>query len=220
MGGKTVIRHCEERQKKCTSNCPGQKDFFKDVKEVFERGDLIVYPTETLYALGCDPFQDIALNRIYKVKKRPKDMPISLAVSDIKMMRSVALVNELAERIHEKYLPGPVTLILEKKENVPGKLTGNGKKVGIRVPKHPVALKIIDLVGPITATSANLHGQTDPRNLDTAYKQLGDEVALYLDCGVCEYKEPSTIIDVSDSSIKIIRKGVIPKEELYALLEK
>lgn len=180
----------------------------------------MVYPTETLYALGANPFNEKAIDKIYEVKRRPRNMPLSIAVSDMKMMQSVAEVNSLAQRIYHHFLPGPVTLLLKKRDNVPANLISGGDKIGIRVPKHPAALKIIRILGPITATSANQHGHPEPKNLKIAYEQLGDDVELYLDCGQCEYQEPSTIVDVSDSSANIIRNGVIPSKELLALSSK
>ncbi len=187
------------------------------MEEIFRKGGLIVYPTETLYALGVNPFDEMAIDKLFEVKRRPKDMPISVAVADIEMMKSLAEINTLAEKIYYNFLPGPVTLLLKKKTSVPDKLTSGADRIGIRVPKHPAALKIIDTVGPITATSANLHGYPEPKNLDIALGQLGENVMLYLDCGECEYQGVSTIMDVSGSIAKIIRKGVIPNEELLAL---
>jgi len=194
-----------------------EEKYFKEVEEIFRKGGLIVYPTETLYALGANPFDEKAIDRLFEVKRRPKDMPISVAVADIEMMKSLAEINTLAEKIYYNFLPGPVTLLLKKKARVPDKLTSGDDRIGIRIPKHPAALRIIDMVGPITATSANLHGYPEPRNLDIALEQFGENVMLYLDCGECEYKGVSTIVDVSGSIAKIIRKGVIPNEELLAL---
>ncbi|MEE9150496.1 MAG: L-threonylcarbamoyladenylate synthase [Thermoplasmata archaeon] len=216
---KTNITRCDFLLEGCGSDCVKEQEYFKEVKEVFDRGELIVYPTETLYALGANPFDEKAINRLFEVKRRPKNMPVSVAVADIKMMKRVAEVNELAKKIYEHFLPGPLTLLLKKKADVPDVLTFGGEKIGIRVPKHPGALRIIDMVGPITATSANLHGHPEPKNLDIALEQLGEEVILYLDCGECEYKGASTIVDVSDSSAKVIREGVISSEELLPLTD-
>jgi L-threonylcarbamoyladenylate synthase len=218
MTDDNLIRHCGNRKRGCISDCEDQKDFLGNIRDVYKTGELLVYPTETLYALGCNPFLDKALDRLYQVKRRPKDMPISIAVSDLKMMEEIAQVNEPAKNIYENFLPGPVTLILEKREHFPIRLTGGTGKIGIRVPNHPLALKIIEIVGPITATSANLHGHANPRTVDDAFQQLGEDVSLYLDCGECKYKEASTVVDVTDSSIKIIRKGAIPQKELEACL--
>ncbi len=217
MVQKAKIIRCEHRLKGCI-DCSKEQEYLDDVVEVYNQGELVVYPTETLYALGANPFHENALNRLIDIKKRPRKMPISIAVSNIEMMRNLAEVNALAEKIFKKFLPGPLTLLLKKKPHVPSLLTGDSDKIGIRVPKHPLALKIIDMVGPITSTSANLHSHAEPKNLDIAFEQLGEYVSLYLDCGECEHQHPSTVLDVSSSSAKIIRKGVISNEELSAVL--
>ncbi len=196
-----------------------KQEYFEEVEEIFKRGELIVYPTETLYALGANPFDEKALDRLFEVKRRPKDMPISVAVADIEMMKSMAEINTIAEKFYHRFLPGPLTLLLKKKARVPDKLTAGDDRIGVRVPKHPAALRIIDMIGPITATSANLHGYPEPRNMNIALEQLGENVTLYLDCGECEYQGESTIVDVSGSIAKIIRKGVIPNEEILAITD-
>lgn len=214
----TDAKRHDQRLTSRTSNYPSEQEF-QQISRVFREGKLIVYPTETLYALGADPFNEEALDRIFEVKRRPRDMPISIAVSDITMMNTVAYVNALARKIYKRFLPGPITLLLKKKECVPSMISGSSHKIGLRVPKHAVALKIIEDVGPITCTSANLHGHPDAKNHNIAREQLGHAVALYLDCGECEYKSASTVVDISDSSVKIIRRGVVPPKELLALVD-
>lgn len=216
---KTNIKRCESLFEKCSIHCLKEKEYFFDVKEVFNRGELIVYPTETLYALGTNPFDKKAIEKLFEVKRRPRELPISIAVSDIEMMKRVAIVTALAEKIYDNFLPGPITLLLKKKGNLPDILALNTDKIGIRVPKHPAALKMINIIGPITATSANIHNHPVPKNLNIALEQLGENVMLYIDCGESEYQGPSTIVDVSNSSAKIIRKGVIPTEEIQALID-
>lgn len=215
-----VVKRCVNKIQGCTSTCTTESDFFNDAKEIIKQGELVVYPTETLYALGANPFSEKAIKKLFEVKKRPLNMPISVAVSDLEMMRGIAEVSELAEKIARHFLPGPLTLLIKKRAEFPSILTSGGDKIGIRVPKHKAALKIIKETGPITATSANLHGQPDPKNLDIAINQLGENVTLYIDCGECEYQSPSTIVDVSTPSVKIIRKGVIPDARILSIIER
>ena len=198
--------------------CEELPHFLPKLYNIYSQGGLFVYPTETLYGLGTGPFDEKALNRLFSVKKRPKDMPISIAVADISMMKRFGEVNDKAEKIAHHFLPGPVTLLLQCKDTVP-KILRSAGKVGIRIPDHKIALKIIENVGPITATSANLHSGPDPRNVNDAYEQLGDDVELYIDCGQPKYNGPSTVVDCSEASINIIRKGVIPENEIMALFE-
>jgi L-threonylcarbamoyladenylate synthase len=215
----TKIISCQDKKKGCISDCSKDKDFISEVKEIYDHGELFVYPTETLYALGCDPFNEKALEKLYFVKNRPKSMPVSIAVSKIEMMKELVYVNELARKIYNRFLPGPVTLLCKQKRPLPHVLSSEEGKIGIRVPEHPIALMIIDLLGPVCATSANLHGDRDPKDMETAKKQLEDKVKLYIDCGELKYQSPSTIVDCSGSSINIIRKGVISHKELTSILE-
>jgi L-threonylcarbamoyladenylate synthase len=202
--------------------CPGEENnsfpsgSMDEIKEIYSLGELFVYPTETLYGLGANPFDEDALDKVYSVKNRPGDMPISVAVSDISMMARLGKVNETARRIAKRFLPGPVTLILFA-ENYLSDTLLKDDKIGIRIPDHRVALKIIDSTGPITSTSANVHGGVNPYNIDEAFNQLGDGVKLYIDSGESRLRGSSTIVDCTRSPISIIRKGVIPEEEITAL---
>jgi L-threonylcarbamoyladenylate synthase len=215
-----VVKRCVNQETGCTSTCTTESDFFCDVKKVIDQGDLLVYPTETLYALGANPFSEKVIRKLFEVKRRPLTMPISIAVSGLEMMKSIAEVSELAEKLARQFLPGPLTLLMKKKAQVPSILTSDSDIIGIRIPKHDAALKIIKATGPITATSANIHGQPDPKNLDVAINQLDEKVTLYIDCGECEYQSPSTILDISTSSVKIIRKGVIPDDKILSVIER
>jgi L-threonylcarbamoyladenylate synthase len=199
--------------------CEELPEFLQKVNKIYSQGELFVYPTETLYALGCDPLNEKALEKLYFVKNRPKSMPVSIAVSSIEMMKELVYVNELSQKIYEKFLPGPVTLLCKQKRPLPDILSSEDGKIGIRVPEHPIALMIIDLVGPVCATSANLHGGLNPKDIGAAKEQLEDKVKLFIDCGELKYQRPSTIVDCSGSSINIIRKGVISHKELTSILE-
>lgn len=215
----TKIISCQDKKIGCISDCSKDEDFISEVKEIYDEGELFVYPTETLYALGCNPLDEKALEKLYLVKNRPSSIPVSIAVSNIEMMKELIHVNELAQKIYNRFLPGPITLLCKQKRPLPHVLSSEDGKIGIRVPAHPIALMIIDLVGPVCATSANLHGDLDPKDIGTAKKQLENKIKLYIDCGELKYQSPSTIIDCSGSSINIIRKGVISQNEITSLFE-
>jgi L-threonylcarbamoyladenylate synthase len=148
------------------------------------------------------------------VKDRPFDMPLSIAVSNEKMMESVAVLNDNARKLVRKFMPGPLTILLTKKPSIPDILTSGSNQIGIRVPDHPFALRLIDRFGPITATSANTHSHPDPVDVATVQKDLKGAVPLCVDCGKTRYSQPSTIVDVSDGIVEVIRKGVISQEEI------
>jgi len=121
-------------------------------------------------------------------------------------------------KLAQKFMPGPITLVLKKKPKVPDLVTAATDEVGVRMPDHPLALKIIQKFGPITSTSANLHSHPDPVNIKNTIKEMGDTVSVYLDCGSTKLGKHSTIIAVHDGEMEVIRQGVIPIKEIEAAL--
>lgn len=181
-----------------------------EIKNALDRGGVVVYPTDTLYALGCKATSESALERLFALKKRPSGMPLSVAVFDIRMMRSVAQVDERAERIAKAFLPGPLTLILRKQDGLPEALTGGSDTIGVRIPAHDCALSLIMRAGPLTATSANVHSGESPCTIDGPQKSFKGGVDFYIDCGETPLGVQSTIIDASGEELKLVREGAIP----------
>lgn len=182
------------------------------------KGHLVVYPTETLYGLGANALDESAVKRVFIAKNRPFDMPISIAVSDMQMLESVAVMDSMSRKLAQKFMPGPITLVLKKKPKVPDLVTAATDEVGIRMPDHPLALRIIKRFGPITSTSANLHSRPDPVDIKYTVKEMGDSVSVYLDCGSTKLGQHSTIVAIHDGQMEIIRKGVISVKEIEAAL--
>jgi L-threonylcarbamoyladenylate synthase len=203
---------------KSCKECDLSEQEVETVVSALRKGNLVVYPTETLYGLGANALDEAAVNRVFIAKKRPFDMPISIAVSDLQMIENVAVLDPVSRRVAQKFMPGPITLVLKKKPKVPDLVTAATDEVGIRMPDHPLALKIIHKFGPITSTSANLHSYPDPVNLKNTVKEMGDSVSVYLDCGSTKLGKHSTIIAVHDGEMEVIRQGVIPIKEIEAVL--
>ena len=199
-------------------DCDLSEQNVETVLVALRRGELVVYPTETLYGLGANALDEAAVKRVFIAKNRPFDMPISIAVGDIQMMETVAVLDPVSRKLVQRFMPGPITLVLKKKPRVPDLVTAATDEVGIRMPDHPLALKFIQKFGPITSTSANLHSRPDPVNLKNAVKEMGESVAVYLDCGSTKLGQHSTIVAVHDGDIEIIRQGVIPIKEIEAVL--
>jgi len=212
---KTTV--CSKKGKECVECLLNNADI-DGMAKILKAGGLVVYPTDTLYGLGADPFNDSAVKKVFLTKNRPFDMPLSIAVSDVRMLESVAVVNDSARRLIAKFLPGPLTILLTKKPSVSDLLSSGDNQIGIRIPAHPLALKLIKKVGPITSTSANLHSKPDPTTIDMAKKDLGSSVDLYIDCGKTKHQLGSTIVDVSEGDVEIVRAGVISKEEIVHAL--
>lgn len=188
-------------------------DLFKAITAL-KRGELIVYPTDTLYALGANVYNKEAVKRIFKIKKRLFDIPLSVAVASYDAIEKVAFVNDNARRLSEQFLPGPLTLILNKKSTLSYIVTGGLDKVAVRIPDNDVALELLSKFGPLTATSANVHDMETPRDIEGIKKQFKDsDVAVYLDCGKLNAL-PSTIVDITTKTPKIIREGIITKKDI------
>ncbi|MFA6804305.1 MAG: L-threonylcarbamoyladenylate synthase [Candidatus Methanomethylophilaceae archaeon] len=181
-------------------------------------GDLVVYPTETVYGIGADIFNQKAVKKLYMAKKRPFDMPLSVAVADKDSVENVAVLTRPVEKLIDAFLPGPLTIITKKNPNVPDIVTSMSHKVGIRIPDHPVALELAKQYGPIVATSANLHSQPDAINVNSAIDAFGDTVQTYLDSGPCTLGKPSTIVWIMDDKVELVRQGEITKAQIEDVL--
>lgn len=168
---------------------------------VLRRDGLIVYPTETVYGLGADALSEDAVLKVYEAKNRPLSNPISIAVSDMDMLDAVAVVDDTARAFIERFLPGPVTVVLPAKSCLPEILTGGTGLIGIRWPDHEVALAIIARFdSPITATSANVSGEKPPSrpgDVHVPHDYLVDDGKLP--------GTPSTVVDLTTR--RILRRG-------------
>jgi len=184
---------------------------FGELKRIIEKGGTVVYPTDTLYALGASAYDERAVALVYKIKKRPAGAPISIAIHSVSEIGNYAVMTRQARLIAQKCLPGPVTLVLKNR----GRLKAiRGDKIGIRVPGNPIALELARVCGPLTATSANMHGGKAPVTLRAAQEQLGGNVDVYIDAGKCGHMKGSTVIDLTGKSPKILREGAVPLKNL------
>lgn len=176
-------------------------DLIGKAVSVLMHDGLVVYPTETVYGLGADAFSDEAILKVYEAKKRPLAMPISIAVSDMDMLGAVARPEPWMQEFFDTFLPGPVTVVLPARNCVPEVLTGGTGLIGIRMPAHPLARQLITAFdGPITATSANLHGARDPQTPDECTVQH----EFLIDGGRLP-GTPSTVVDLTKR--EILRSG-------------
>ncbi len=186
-------------------------DLSKALK-VLEQGGLVVYPTDTLYALGADIFSEDAVKKVFKVKKRPLDVPLPVAVSSFAEIEKIGFVDEKVRLIAEHFLPGQLTLILNKKDVVPDVVTSGLDKIAVRIPNNKLALELLSAFGPLTVTSANIHNMKTPDNVKDIRAQLRG-VDVYLDHGSLEGL-PSTIVDMTSIETMVLREGKIKKKEI------
>lgn len=204
----------------CTNGYDNNCDeIIAEAAEEVAAGNLIVYPTETVYGIGADIFNEVAVKNLFVAKNRPFDMALSVAVSDRRMIENIAILDDNADKLIKAFLPGPLTIIIEKKPDVPDLVTASSKKVGIRMPDHPVAMELIRRTGPIVATSANLHSHPDATDIDSAIKDLGSSVSIYVDSGQSKLKKPSTIVWIMNGEVEIVRQGAITIKEIEEVLQ-
>jgi len=186
---------------------------------VVKIGGLIVYPTDTVYGLGCDPFNTLAVKQLMDAKGQRKK-PLPILASDVEHVKIVAEVTEAAEKLARKFWPGPLTIVLKKKPRLPQTVTFGRDTVGVRVPNHPVALELLRRCdGLLIGTSANISGKKSTVTAEEAANQLGGKVDLILDGGRTRLGKGSTVINLADRRFRVERVGPISLREIKSILE-
>jgi L-threonylcarbamoyladenylate synthase len=188
--------------------------------EIIKRGGLVAFPTETVYGLGADAFNPLAVARIFEVKQRPNFDPLIVHVSDpADLKKLVTKIPFKAKKLIKRFWPGPLTVVLLKKEEVPEIVTSGLPTVAVRMPRHPMALRLIERVGsPIVGPSANPFGYLSPTTAEHVRDQLGDQIDFILDGGPCDVGVESTIISFLERKPRLLRPGGVPLEEIEAVI--
>jgi len=182
--------------------------------QILADGGLVAYPTDTVYGLGCNPFNVKALKRLFKVKGE-RDKPLPILASDVESIEKIAFLSEKARKIAARFWPGPLTLVLPKKPALLETATCNLNSVGVRIPKHDVALRLIRLSnGLLVGTSANKTGAKPPCTAQEVVEQLREEVDVILDGGTTPLGVSSTVVDFTQQKPKILREGPTCLEEI------
>ena len=178
---------------------------------LIKQGKIVVFPTETVYGIGTNGLDEQAVKKLYNVKQRPLNKPISLLVSNMEMVNEIAKdITEKEYKIMEKFFPGPLTIILRKKEIVPDIVTAGQQTVGVRMPSGQTARKLVEMAGvPIAAPSANITGEPSGTNLQEIKKHFNRKADYFIDGGRSELGVSSTIVQVIDGEIQILRQGSI-----------
>lgn len=188
--------------------------------EILKGGGLVGIPTETVYGLAANAFNPLAVAKIFAAKERPFFDPLIVHLGDLNWWpRVVSEFPPLAARLAARFWPGPLTLILPKHESVPDLVTSGLPTVGIRVPDHPLTLKLLREVNlPLAAPSANPFGRLSPTTAEHVRQQLGGRVDLILDGGPCRVGVESTVLQLNEDSATLLRPGGIPLEEIEAMI--
>ncbi len=196
-----------------------EKELAKAIK-VLHGGGVVAHATDTCYGFACDIFNRRALTSLYKTKKMSPQKPVSIMVQDLVMAKKYGAFSKKALLFAKKYWPGPLTILVKRKKSLPKFLNPGTKTIGIRVPAHRLSLELVKKMGrPLTTTSANISGQSSPYSISAIQKQFRNRKQnpdFIIDSGRLKKNPPSTIIDASGKTLKIIRHGSCrPAEKIF-----
>lgn len=193
----------------------------EDIKEAAKlvlEGGLIAYPTDTVYGLGCNPFDADAIDRLVKAKERVKGS-LPILVSSLQDAKRLGDISGLATRLANTFWPGPLTLVVRPRMNFPSRVTGDGVLVGLRIPNHETAMRLIEACGgSLIGTSANISGRPSLRRAKEVVSELGDRVDLVVDGGPASLGRESTVVKVLGDESTVIREGAISRDDILKTL--
>lgn len=183
--------------------------------EIIRSGGLVAFPTETVYGLGASALSDTAAKKIYEAKGRPSDNPLIVHISDTAEAEKIAYTSEMYQKLAERFMPGPLTVILPKRDIIPDSVTGGGDTVGIRCPINETARELIRLAGvPIAAPSANSSGKPSPTSALHVKADLDGKIDMIIDGGECDIGVESTVISLCGDALTILRPGAVTEDML------
>ena len=188
---------------------------------ILKGGGVVAFPTDTVYGLGACASDEQAVERVYELKKRLRNMALPLLLADTTQISEVAAnVSQIAWLLIRRFLPGALTLVLPKSDTLPDIITAGSRTVAVRIPAHPVPIALSEGIGaPIVGTSANLSGKPSALTAGEVYSQFGNKIDLVVDGGRCPGGKESTIVDVTGEKLVILREGAITREELEQVYE-
>ncbi|MCL2061090.1 MAG: L-threonylcarbamoyladenylate synthase [Firmicutes bacterium] len=188
--------------------------------EEIQKGGVVAFPTETVYGLGANVYDPLAIDRIFEVKGRPADNPLIVHVSSFWQIKNLThSLPEKAVALAEKFMPGALTLVLNKAENVPDKVTAGLSTVAVRMPSNKIALQLIEKSGvPVAAPSANRSGTPSPTSAKHVFSDLKNKIPYILNGGQCRIGIESTVLDLSGEKPLILRTGAVSCEDIVGVI--
>jgi len=181
--------------------------------EIIENGGVIIFPTDTVYGIGCNPYDANAVKKIYEIKSREKIKSLPVLASSIEIVKQISIIDEFTEKIIKKYWPGPLTLILKLKDKNLKESLNLEDKIAVRIPNSVCTLKLLNKCNLLVGTSANVSGDssfTDPQECMKNVKNYD----IFVDGGTITSKGESTIIEIENEKIHFIREGALKKEDI------
>lgn len=199
-----------------------EKSKIKKAADIIKDGGLVAFPTETVYGLGADVFNEKAVKKIFVAKKRPFDDPLIVHIADISDLHKLAkIIPETAVKLAKKFWPGPLTMVFKKAKSVPDCVTAGLDTVAVRMPENNIALKLIKVSGtPIAAPSANIFTKPSPTSAKHVIEDLSGKIPMIIDAGQTKIGLESTVLDLTSKIPMILRPGKITAEELKPILGK
>ena len=185
----------------------------KKTSQIIEKGGIVVFPTDTVYGIGCNPYNENSVKKIYEIKSRTELKSLPVLAYSLDVVKEIALIDEFTEKIIEKYWPGPLTLILELTDQKLKKSLNLGNKIAVRIPDSKCTLKLLEKCRLLVGTSANISGNSSYTNPDKCIKNIKN-YDIFLNGGIITSKGESTIIEIENEEIKIIREGVLKIEDI------
>lgn len=185
------------------------KEELNKCTNIIKNGGIVIFPTDTVYGIGCDVFNEKAIERIFEIKNRNYNKPINVLCAEIKDIKKLVIkLNQKEEEIIDKYMPGACTLIVNKKKEISDILTAGLDTVGVRIPDNSIAINLIKNCGfPLATTSANFSGESDNIEIKKLVTEFDDKVNVIINGGKSKIGVPSTIVKVEQDEIKVLRKG-------------
>ena len=197
---------------------PESEETLALASRLFQQGQVVAFPTETVYGLGADALNDTAVRAIFAAKERPADNPLIVHVADQSQLNGLCEVTADAKKLMDAFWPGPLTLLLRKTSRVPDVTTAGLKTVAVRCPRHPVALALLRRCGlPIAAPSANRSGRPSPTTAAHVYEDMRGRIPLIVDGGPCQVGVESTVLDLSGDIPCILRPGAVTARDIAAV---
>ena len=197
-----------------------KEDELIEVVNALNNDKIVVFPTETVYGIGGNALKVDVINKLFQAKKRDYGKPISLLVGSIDKIKNVAYVNENEEKVINKFMPGAITIVLKKKNNINDLVTAGKNNVGIRIPNHNIALTILNKVDfPLATSSANISGDNNIADFNEIVSDLKDYVDIFIKGNISNDLIASTVVELNDGKVNILREGKISKRDIENVLE-
>ncbi len=197
------------------------EDELRIVTKALDEDKLIVFPTETVFGIAGNALKVEVIDKLFQAKKRDYSKPFSLMLSDINKIKDIAYVSDYEEKVIKKFMPGPITLILKKKDCISNLVTANSDTVGVRIPNHEIALSILKSIDyPLATSSANISGSVNNSNIEDIINDLASYVDIFIKGNISSNLLASTVAQIKDNEVNILRNGIISKENIEEVIRK